>query len=236
MPPQPPRTRAQLFQAVRDVVAHGWYDVPLGPPRYNGAGTPGNFLEDLLGLTTGSADIPDAVGWELKWYTLKTHLITLFHKNPDGPDKIMRYMVRKYGWLDAHGRRAFRHTIKGQSDRFKVVEDSNQLIVRPLRGNGSVPYWRLEELMGAVGSKLRRVLLVRGEYRKADRRIRFARADAYETFNLIDFAYEVTRGTIAVDFDARERKPGSSGLRDHGVKFRIPPDAVCRLYMKKERL
>ena len=26
----------------------------------------GMFLEDLLGLTAGSADIPDARGWELK--------------------------------------------------------------------------------------------------------------------------------------------------------------------------
>lgn len=232
--PQPPRTQAQLFQAVRDVIAHGWYDIPEGPPRYNGFGAQGNFLEDLLGLTTGSADIPDAVGWELKWYTLRTSLITLFHKNPDGPEKIMRYMVGKYGWLDGQGRRAFRHTIKGKSDRFRVVEDSNQLIVRPLKGNGPVPYWRLEDLMGAVGSKLRRLLLVRGE--KQGRRVRYLRADAYSTFNLIDFAYEVTRGTIAIDFDARERTPGSTGLRDHGVKFRIPPDAVCRLYMNKHRL
>ena len=34
----------------------------------------------------------------------------------------------------------------------------------------------------------------------------------------------------------RESKPGSPGLRNHGTKFRIAPDAVCRLYMKKDRL
>ena len=56
------------------------------------------FLEDLLGLTAGAMDIPDAVGWELKWYSDKANLVTLSHKEADGPDAIMRYMVRKHGW------------------------------------------------------------------------------------------------------------------------------------------
>ena len=47
--------------------------------------------------------------------------------------------------------------------------------------------------------------------------------------------FEYTGGTIKIDFDARESKPGSRGLRNHGTKFRISPDDVCRLYAKKER-
>ena len=231
MPVTPPRTRKELFAALRGVIDHGWYDLP---DSYGGTGAPGMFLEDLLGLTAGSKDIPDAIGWELKWYTPKTALVTLFHKEPDGPDRIMRYMVRKHGWKDAQGRMSFRHTIKGKSDRFRVYEDAGRILVRPLRGNGPIPYWTLEELIGAVGGKLRRLIMMRGERRKGQ--VRFLRADAYQTFHLADFAYEVTRGTIAVDFDAREAKPGSPGLRNHGTKFRCPPDAVCRLYMQKERV
>ncbi len=192
------------------------------------------FLEDLLGLRAGNIDAPDALGWELKWYTDRTALVTLFHKEPTGPEAIMRYMVRQYGWKDKQGRKSFRHTIKGKSDRFKVVEDEGQLIVRPLKGNGPVPYWSQAELLGAVGAKLRRLIMVNGERR--DRRVRFSFADAFETLSITDFLYEVMRGEIAIDFDARENKPGSAGLRNHGTKFRVPPRGICRLYMKKERL
>ena len=64
------------------------------PVSYGGTGAPGTFLEDLLGLRAGALDIPDSLGWELKWYTHKTSLLTLFHKEADGPEAIMRYMVR----------------------------------------------------------------------------------------------------------------------------------------------
>ena len=43
-------------------------------------------------------------------------------------------------------------------------------------------------------------------------------------------------GTVKIDFDAREAKPGSKGLRNHGTKFRISPDDICRIYAKKEWL
>ena len=76
--------------------------------------------------------------------------------------------------------------------------------------------------------------MVRGE--RKEREVRYLQADAFQTFNLSDFVYEVLRGEIVIDFDCREAKPGSPGLRNHGTKFRIAPAAVCRLYMKKERL
>ena len=170
----------------------------------------------------------------MKWHSDKTNLLTLFHKEADGPEAIMRYMVRKYGWKDAKGRLSFRHTIRGRSDRFIVEDDGGQIVVRPRKGNGPVPYWSHEELIAAAGAKLRRLLMVRGERKKE--RVRFLKADAFETFNLSDFVYEVLRGEIAIDFDCREAKPGSDGLRNHGTKFRIAPGAVCRLYMKKDRL
>ena len=142
-------------------------------------------------------------------------------------------MVSKHGWKDAHGRLSFRHTIAGRSDRFKVVEDEGQLIVRPIKGNGPVPHWLHEDLLSIVGGKLRRLLLVSTE--RQGQRVRFTRADCFEQFHLELFLYEVIRGTVCIDFDAREAKPGSKGLRNHGTKFRVSPDNVCRLYSKKER-
>ena len=136
----------------------------------------------------------------------------------------MRYMVRRYGIRDAKGRRSFRHTIRGKSDLFRVVNDAGQVIVRPVKGNGPVPYWAHEELVAAAGAKLRRLLLVQGE--RKGQSVRFLHADAYETFHLADSVYELVSGTIALDFDCREMTPGSDGLRNHGTKFRIPPLVV----------
>jgi len=93
---------------------------------------------------------------------------------------------------------------------------------------------RRPELGPGRRDKLRRLLMVKGE--REGRSVRFLQADAFETFHLADFVSEVLRGEIVIDFDCREAKPGSAGLRNHGTKFRIPPRLVCRLYMRKERL
>src|SRR6185437_10854991 len=125
-------------------------------------------------------------------------------------------------------------TIAGRSDKFKVETDANQVVVRPLKGNGPTPYWTHNDLLNAAGGKLRRLVLVKGE--RDGVRVRFELADCFENLNLQFLVYEMIRGTIAIDFDAREATPGSDGLRNHGTKFRVSPEEVCRLYMKKERL
>jgi hypothetical protein len=231
LPSAPPATKKELFARLRAVIEHGWYEMP-STGRYGGTGGPGTFLEDLLGLKAGKQDIPDAVGWEIKYYTPKTALITLFHKEAREPN-IMRYMVRKYGWKDKQGRLSFRHTIAGQSDRFKVVDDGGLIVVRPIKGNGPTPSWTHDELLNIAAGKLRRLLLVRGH--RDGQNVRFDRADCFENLHMEGLVYELVRGTIAVDFDVREMKPGSGALRNHGTKFRIAPDEVCRIYMKKER-
>ncbi len=144
-------------------------------------------------------------------------------------------MVSKYGWKDEQGRLSFRHTIKGRSDRFVVADDAGNVIVRPLlKGNGAVPMWSHDTLLGVAGGKLRRLMLVRGE--RDGQRVRFHRVDCFENLHLTLLIAEMIQGTIAVDFDVREMTAGSVGLRNHGTKFRVPPDNVCRLYLKKERL
>lgn len=232
MPVLPPKTRKELLERLAEIVRHGAYDMPS--KKYTGTGGPGLYLEDLLGLTTGNRDVPDTLGWELKFYSNDTNLITLFHKEPR-PDNIIRYLVSKFGWKDSQGRLSFRHTISGKSDRFKVDGDAHQVIVRPLVNNGGgVPYWTDDDILGAVGAKLRRLMLVHGK--RSGQKITYDRVDLFEDLELSFFIYEVVKGTVKIDFDVREMKPGSKGLRNHGTKFRVAPRDICRLYSKKERI
>ncbi len=226
----PPTTKKELFARLVEIVRHGAFDMP---EKYAGTGAPGTFLEDLLGLTTGNKDIPDNLGFELKFYTRETNLITLFHKEPQ-PEGVVGYMVRKYGWKDAQGRLSFRHTIAGKSDRFDVVADSEQIIIRRIGGNGIVPYWTQDDILSAAGAKLRRLLLVRGV--RKGQVITYDRVDLFENLELSYFIWEVCGGSIKIDFDAREMTPGSKGIRNHGTKFRVAPGDICRMYSKKERV
>ncbi|MCC6452792.1 MAG: hypothetical protein IT171_07850 [Acidobacteria bacterium] len=216
---------------MREILALGWQEMPKGVSRYNGTGGPGNFLEDLIGLKAGNQDIADVLGWEVKYFTSKTNYITLFHKEAE-PLGIMRDMVQSYGWLDGQGRKGLRHTISGRSDRFYVTDDGGNVTVRPLEGSGPVSKWTHDSLLNAC-SKLRRLIAVKGE--RNGQKVRFLHADFYENLYLTLFVSELISGTVAIDFDVREMKPGSNGLRNHGTKFRVKPENICRLYFKKER-
>lgn len=229
---KPPNTKKELFERLAEIKQHGEYELPAR--GFGGSGGAGMYLESLLGLTTGNKDIPDSIGWELKFYSKQTNLITLFHKEPQ-PAGVVRYLVSKFGWKDSKGRLSFRHTIAGKSDRFQVFGDANQVTVRPLKGNGGpVPYWTDDDILSSAGAKLRRLVLVRGS--KNGNIVKYDRVDVFENLGLSYFVYEVVKGTIKIDFDAREMKPGSKGLRNHGTKFRVEPDNICRLYDKKERI
>lgn len=229
----PPRNKRQLLTRLREIMTAGWLEMPSSVDRYNGTGGPGNWLEDLLGVTAGSQDIADCIGWEVKYYTPKTHLITLFHKEAE-PRGIMRYMVSRHGWKDAYGRLSFRHTISGQSDKFTVVDDAGAIIVRLLKGNGPVPTWTHDTLLNIAGGKLRRLVAVQGQ--RKGRLVKFDRADLYENLHLTRLIQNIISGRIAIDFDVREMSAGSKGLRNHGTKFRVSPDNLPKLYQKHERL
>jgi len=229
-PISPPKTKKELFNRMLGIMHHGIYQMPA---KYQGTGAPGTYLEDLLGLTTGNKDIPDSIGWEVKYYTLKTNLITLFHKEPRPKDAV-RFMVSKWGWKDSKGRKSFRHTIAGKSDRFKVDTDGDQILIHRIGGDGIVPHWTHDDILSAAGAKLRRLMLVLGT--RKGQAVTYMRADCFEDLELTAFIWEVCHGVIKVDFDAREMTPGSKSLRNHGTKFRVSPGDMCRLYAKKQRL
>jgi hypothetical protein len=226
-----PVNKAALFSRLREILALEWQEMPKGVARYNGSGGPGNFLEDLIGLKAGNQDIADILGWEVKYYTPMTNFITLFHKEA-GPKGIMRQMVDHYGWIDANGRRALRHTVSGKSNLFNVVCEEGNILVKPAKGKGPIPFWQHDTLLNAC-TKLKRLIAVKGA--RDGQKVRYVLADYYENLHLTLFASEVVGGTVAVDFDVREMKPGSVGLRNHGTKFRIKPENICRLYFRKER-
>ncbi len=229
----PPKTKKQLVAKLQEVLQAGWLEMPADA-HYNGAGGPGNYLEDLLGLTAGNQDIADVAGWEVKFYTPKTSLITLFHKEPE-PEGILRYMVSKYGWKDAKGRLSFRHTIHGQSDRFEVVNDAGTIIVRALHdGNDPVPSWTHDTLLNVAGSKLSRLVAVCGQKKGAS--VRYDSAVLYEKMHLTNLAQDLVNGKMAIDFDVREMNPGSKSLRNHGTKFRVAPKDLHRLYFNSTPL
>jgi hypothetical protein len=226
----PPKTKKELFSRMLAILHHGAYQMPT---KYKGTGAPGIFLEDLLGLSTGNKDIPDSLGWEVKYYTKKTNLITLFHKEPR-PEDAVRFMVSKWGWKDAKGRMSFRHTIAGKSAHFKVDLDGDQIVIHRIGGDGIVPHWTQDDILSAAGAKLRRVMLVMGN--RKGQTVTYTRVDCFEDLELVSFIWEVCHGVVKIDFDAREATPGSKGLRNHGTKFRVSPGDMCRLYAKKQRL
>jgi hypothetical protein len=228
-----PRTKGEMLTRLRGIIAEGWMEMPARVKRYHGTGAPGNFLDDLLGLTAGNKDIADCIGWEIKFFTPKTSLITLFHKEAE-PEGIMRYMVSKHGWRNEQGCLSFRHTIPGQSDRFIVVDDAGSIIIRPLKGNGPVPTWTHDALLNIAGGKLRRLVTVRGK--RAGQQVIYDRADLYEDLHLTRFVEYLVRGKIVIDFDVREMRPNSKALRNHGTKFRVAPDDLPQLYRLHKRL
>ena len=64
--------------------------------------------------------MPDAVGWELKWYTDKTSLIT----EPDGPAATMRYDGQQ-AWLEGQQRLPeLPSHHKGHGTKFRIVPES----------------------------------------------------------------------------------------------------------------
>jgi hypothetical protein len=201
---------------------------------FGGTGGPGMYLQILLGLQVDNRDIPDSMGWEVKTYSRRTNFITLFHKEPH-PQGVVKYLVKQFGWLDSQGRKSFRHTIAGNSDRFTVLGGAGKIIVSPKESSdGPIPYWTEDDILGAAGAKLRRLLLVR--YLKSGKEITYDQAFIFETLTLSRFIEQVNNGTVKIDFDAREMKPGSNTLRNHGTKFRVSPNDIQKLYATTEQI
>ena len=228
----PPQNKSELFSRIQKIIVESPHKLP--GKGFGGTGGPGMYLQILLGLQVDNRDIPDSMGWEVKTYSKRTNFITLFHKEPH-PQGVVKYLVKSFGWLDNKRRKSFRHTIAGSSDRFTIIGGAGKILVSPKgTSDGPIPYWTEDDILGAAGAKLRRLLLVR--YKKLGDEITYDRAFIYETLTLSKFIEQVSNGTVLIDFDAREMKPGSNSLRNHGTKFRVSPNDIHKLYATTEQI
>lgn len=220
----------ELFLAIRELCESGWHDL-----QSNSSGAPGNYLEESLGLKTSNHDGPDAGLWELKFSSGKS-MLTLFHKTPR-PKDIIKYIINRHGWIGSNGKKSFRHTIRGATERgFKVVRETGGIWVRHEDADTIAPHWTDNDLLNSAGSKLRRLLVVTGKLRRSTgaRQVMYQSVVSYEQFDLSGFIDAIVCGLVAIDFDAYIKDSGAT--RDHGTKFRINAKNIYKLYEIREQI
>lgn len=234
VPAKLPKSSTATFKVINEVLKMGWLDMP-DEKSYQGTGAPGRLLEKLLGIAENNNDGPDLNDWEIKYHGGGT-LITLLHKSPE-PWGIMNTIVHEHGW-PAKENISFRHTLKGgESDRgFYIVNEPDRIVVRNRHKDIVVPYWTHDILLNAAGSKLRRLIIVDGQYKKTQRKVIYTGATAYWGFKITDFAAAVAKGAVRIDFDARTTKGRGTPLRDHGTKFRVSSDDLSSLYEHRKKI
>lgn len=226
-----PKSGTKAFEKIKAIIDLGWVDIP-NKKSFQGTGAPGRLLESLLGVSENNKDSPDLEDWEVKFHGGGT-LITLFHKDPE-PRGIIRNLVYVHGWPDAHDRISFRHTLSKESDRgFYVVNQDEKIQIHNRNNNSVVPFWRHNILLGAVGAKLRRLILVNGTLNKELRQVRFTGATAFWDFDLTGLLRAIETGIVCIDFDARTQGGIGTSLRNHGTKFRVSLDNLEVLYLHK---
>jgi len=221
-----PQSSKTAFKVIREIIQMGYVDIP---PKFNGAGSPGNTLEFLLDVKENNNDSPDLLDWEIKFHGGNA-LLTLFHKDPE-PRGIINNVVNTYGWENKKGQISFRHTIKGKSERgFEIINTNNRIEVINNDKKDITPYWTHNTILNAIGSKLRRLILVHGGVNKGERKVIYNSATAYWDLNLLGICEAIERGTIYIDFDARTTGVKGTSLRNHGTKFRIHINDIGVLY------
>jgi hypothetical protein len=234
VPPRQPRSGRETFKLISAILKQGEYIIPP-EKRYNGNGGPGEYLQYLLNVEANNRDTPDFKDWEIKFHG-GTAPITLFHKDPE-PRGIIRAMVHTFGWPDEKKRISFRHTIWGKTNRgFYVANEEDRIVIRNRHKDAAVPHWTHNTLQNALPAKLRRLIVVTGRMKKNPRRVIYDSAAAYWEVDVKGFAEAVTKGTIAVDFDARTQKGAGSAIRNHGTKFRIKAEDLGAMYASKIKI
>jgi hypothetical protein len=221
-----PQSSKGAFAVIQEIIRLGTVDIPA---QFQGSGAPGNTLEFLLNLEQNNFDAPDLFDWEIKFHGGNA-LLTLFHKEAE-PRGIMDKVVDRFGWQNKKGQISFRHTIKGKSERgFLIVNANNKITVTNINDNSINPYWEYNTILGAMGAKLRRLILVHGKVNKLKRQVIYESAVAYWDLNLMGISKAIEEGLIYIDFDARTTQGRGTSLRNHGTKFRIHINDIGAIY------
>ena len=224
----------ELFAKLKALIGTTVPQLEIGS-GFGGTGGYGLITEYLLGISANNRDTPDSGTWEVKTHGGKS-LLTLFHKKPENGTPSIRSLVKQCGWVDEKGRRSFRHTLKAQSERgFYVAQDGNRIVVRNDEYPDILPpYWTHDTLVTAFAYKLRRLALITGTRHKKRQEFTYKSIRLYVDAKPFAFLDAIKRGIVAIDFDAREMRPGSDALRNHGTKFRIAVSDLHKLYEKNE--
>ena len=200
--------------------------------RFGGTGAPGLYLEHLLGLKTSNADVPDAGGWEVK-FSSGNALITLFQKEPSPHGgQLIRYIINNLGWIGRNGQPGFRHTIRGQSDLFEVVDDAGAIWVRRKGHDDIVPNWRHDVLLTAFARKLSKLIHIQGS--KKGPTVVYESAEFLSEAKITNLIGAITTGIICLEFNAHILESGA--VRNHGTRFRISSENLYRLYENRQRV
>ena len=227
-----PQSSRKTFVLIQEIIKLGTVNIP---DEFQGNGAPGNTLESLLNLKQNNNDSPDLLDWEIKFHGGNS-LLTLFHKDPQ-PKGIVDKMVDAFGWENEKGQISFRHTIKGRSNRgFFIKSVDNRIEVLNVNDPTIVPYWDHNIILNAIGSKLRRLILVHGKVSKDKRQVTYESAHAYWDLNLLGICEAIKEGTIYIDFDARTNEGKGTSIRNHGTKFRIHINNIGSIYQTSKKI
>jgi len=226
--PESPKSKKELFGRLKNIIGN---EYEILPECKGGSGAPGRMLELLLGSEGRSKNIADSVGTEIKFKTAAPTLLTLFHKEVDGGDKVLSPFVHEFGKMDDEGRISFRNTVRN-SETFRVVRQSGKVIVRAKSDKEKEVSWSEDVLVNAASKKLADLVLVSGttETRDGIKFVKFVSALRLTKLKITDFLNAIAGGYVVVDFDARQKLPGSKTLRNHGTKFRMKIDDVAEVW------
>jgi MvaI/BcnI restriction endonuclease family len=233
--PSPPKTKKELLARIRPLVGTGeWILIP--PATTGGTGSPGNYLQQLLGADGSNKAIPDATGVEVKWHS-GGGLLTLQHHDPEGGVEAIRPMLEKFGKRRKYGL-SFRHTVSDTSN-LKVTRSEGKIFVRPKIGppEPSV-YWTESDFLQRATTKLADLILVQGKIKK-EGGLRFMRIDSalnLTKFKAADFLNAVGGRYILIEFGAREQLPETKSLRNRGTKLRMKLCDLGEIWEKIEEI
>ena len=248
-------SEAQLLEKLREIIAHGAYDLSA----YEGTGGNGGvgaLLEQLLGIKGNNAPVPDAVEFEIKSKTGNS-LLTMLHREPKGQGRnALGSVIPVFGWpmsekANQPGTLSFRQTINcNPSPRgFRVVLEDKAIkaIFNPenvteehqgwladIRARENPPpdgdsvwlEWTRDEISRVITAKFKNLILVCATRRGAN--VTFTDFSVMKGFLQSEFYEEMRKGSVYVDIDAK--KAPSAGVRNHGTKFRIRTDSLLAIY------
>ena len=198
----------------------------------------GHTLEQLLQLTENNLPVPDLGEVELKAHRQGgSNLITLFTFNRKAWVMNPLAAVRKYGTLDANGRKGLYFTMSptpNSSNLFLHVTDDS-VWVQHISGEIIVK-WGMAALAEQFQKKVPALILVtaKTEERAGIEYFHFYSARLMTGTSPELIANQLRYGHMLIDLRLHDR--GTKSARNHGTAFRAPESRLDKLFQRIEEL